>query len=52
MVCRLRPMSSTLVIELGSLDVVIEVSTRNAALRERLRETALHFAPIVLGRLP
>jgi len=46
------PVSSTLVIEVGLLDVVIEVSTRDPSLRERVRETALHFAPTVLGRLP
>jgi hypothetical protein len=46
------PVSSTLVIELGSLDVVIEVSTRDPSLVERLRATALHFASIVLGRIP
>jgi hypothetical protein len=46
------PASSTLVIEVGSLDVVIEVSTVDSSLGERLRETALHFAPTVLGRLP
>lgn len=43
--------SSTLVVEVGDVDVVVEMSARDAE-DDRLRNGALHFAELALGRLP
>jgi hypothetical protein len=44
--------SSTLVVESGSRDLVIEVSARTEAMREHLYDAALHFAREILVQLP
>jgi hypothetical protein len=44
--------SSTLVVESGPRDLIIEVSARTDAARQRLHEAALHFAREILVYLP
>jgi hypothetical protein len=46
------PQSSTLVIEVGALDVVLEVSARGEVWPAQMQSVALHFAALVLARLP
>jgi hypothetical protein len=46
------PQSSTLVIEIGARDVILEVSARGDTWPSRMEEVARHFADLVMARLP